>query len=473
MILLSAALFGVLAILVFVVLVYFPQLGEQSAAVNRQHEAIPPAGTVSSPPMKNQLATPGEEAALYDPHEISSKEVLKKLLELNSRLLSDNIEVWGLESYRTVVALIGEGDAHLQRNEYQDAKEKYTRAHEKLQQLDATKNEILGSALHTGMAALEKGDSGGAHKSFSVALAIDVDNQDAKEGLTRAQNLEAVLASIARGKHYEYQGNLKAALQEYTKGYELDTKFQPAVMAYERLAEEVKQQELKEHLSQFYLNLERKDLKGAEASLKDAENLASTGSAVKNAREILESAKEARALLRMRQKAENLMTNEDWQMALASYQQVLKVAPQADFAIRGVEVAKRNSELVIQLDTLLDSKERFQDEKVLRNGFATLEYALQQKGLGPRTTAKINDLDEALTRAVQPVKVFLYSDNLTDVTIYHVGRLGRFHQKELILKPGKYTIVGERAGYRVKRGVIELSPDRPEADYTIQCEEVF
>lgn len=473
MIVASAVLFGVLAILVYGVLVYLPTLEEQVDSVGKQYEVSPSVGTVSAPPVKRESATADTEAGPHDPHELNSREILKKLLALNSRLASDNIQVWGQDAYSSIVDLIGEGDLHLQKSEFRDAQETYAKAYEKLQQLDTGRNEILVSAVQAGMAALEQGDSVGARKHFSMALAVDAANQDAKDGLQRAQNLEIVRSSLARGNEFEQQGELEAALLEYRKGYELDGTFQPLAIAYERLKERVKEQEVRGHLSHFYLYLDSSDLPGAEASLAGALGVSPTDPAVLAAKEKLESAREDLIVLSLRQQAESQMSNEEWHKALASYQQVLKIAPQAAFALQGVAVARRNSELVVQIETLLKSTGRFQDERVQQNGRATLEYARQLEGLGPRTTAKINELDEVLTRASQPIVLTLQSDNLTEVTLYHVGRLGRFYQRELVLRPGTYTIIGERAGYRVTRSIIELTHERPEVEYTIRCEEAF
>ncbi|WP_163340349.1 hypothetical protein [Desulfopila sp. IMCC35008] len=473
MVVMSAALFGVLAILVYGVLVYVPKLEGQVGAGEMQHEESLAAGTVSAPPVKRESATADTEDGSHDQHEMSSREILKKLLALNSRLASDNIQVWGQGSYSSIVALIGEGDGHLRKSEFRDAEERYVKAYEKLQQLDADRNEILVSAVQAGMAALEQGDSVEAQKHFSMALAVDAADQEAKDGLQRTQNLETVRTSLARGKEFEEQGELEAALLEYRKGYELDGTFQPLAIAYERLTEQVKEQKVRDHLSHFYLYLDSSDIPGAEASLADALRLSPTDPAVLAAKKKLESAREDLVVLRLRQQAQSQMSNEQWHKALTSYQQVLKIAPQAAFALQGVAVARRNSELVVQIDTLLKSAERLQDERVQQNGRATLEYARRLEGLGPRTTAKINDLDEVLTRASQPIVLILQSDNLTEVTLYHVGRLGRFYQRRLVLRPGKYTIIGERTGYRVKRSIIELTHEQPEVEYSIRCEEVF
>lgn len=66
--------------------------------------------------------------------------------------------------------------------------------------------------------------------------------------------------------------------------------------------------------------------------------------------------------------------------------------------------------------------------------------------------------------------LLIESDNQTEVTIYHVGRLGAFEQKQISLRPGRYTVTGSRAGYRDVRKVISLGPAST-ASVSIRCEE--
>jgi hypothetical protein len=65
----------------------------------------------------------------------------------------------------------------------------------------------------------------------------------------------------------------------------------------------------------------------------------------------------------------------------------------------------------------------------------------------------------------------LISDNLTDVMVYRVGRLGRFTQHVLDLRPGSYTVVGSRAGYRDVRQSLTVSPNRDSKPLMVRCEE--
>jgi hypothetical protein len=76
-----------------------------------------------------------------------------------------------------------------------------------------------------------------------------------------------------------------------------------------------------------------------------------------------------------------------------------------------------------------------------------------------------------VTAAETPQRVALTSDNQTDITVYRVGRLGTFEHKELELLPGRYTVVGQRAGFRDVRREITLLPGGEAPTVVIRCEE--
>lgn len=65
----------------------------------------------------------------------------------------------------------------------------------------------------------------------------------------------------------------------------------------------------------------------------------------------------------------------------------------------------------------------------------------------------------------------LTSDNATEVTLYRVGRLGRFQERAVTLTPGTYTLVGSRPGYRDVRVELVVAPDSEPPRIFIACEE--
>jgi len=80
-------------------------------------------------------------------------------------------------------------------------------------------------------------------------------------------------------------------------------------------------------------------------------------------------------------------------------------------------------------------------------------------------------VERLVDAAETPVQVALASDNLTDVTIYRVGRLGTFERKDVDLLPGRYTVVGVRAGFRDVRRELNVPPGGDAPMLVIRCEE--
>ena len=89
----------------------------------------------------------------------------------------------------------------------------------------------------------------------------------------------------------------------------------------------------------------------------------------------------------------------------------------------------------------------------------------------PELAGKIERLQNMVAVARQPLQVELRSDGETQVTLYHVGRLGRFATHQLSLRPGTYTVTGARTGYRDVRRVFSLKPGDKMTIVDIRCEE--
>ncbi len=89
----------------------------------------------------------------------------------------------------------------------------------------------------------------------------------------------------------------------------------------------------------------------------------------------------------------------------------------------------------------------------------------------PRLADKIRRLQFLIVEATTPRIVTLKSDGLTSVQIYHVGRLGQFISQQLELRPGTYTVVGSRPGYRDVRHTLTVKPGAEQPSLEIRCEE--
>ena len=88
-----------------------------------------------------------------------------------------------------------------------------------------------------------------------------------------------------------------------------------------------------------------------------------------------------------------------------------------------------------------------------------------------RIAQQRDELSRLLKRAATPLTVQIVSDNMTDVSIYKVGKLGSFSATELTLRPGTYVAVGSRPGYRDVRLEFHVAPEEDMQPVIVRCEE--
>jgi len=124
-----------------------------------------------------------------------------------------------------------------------------------------------------------------------------------------------------------------------------------------------------------------------------------------------------------------------------------------------------------ELAAVIERPERLFSGEVRGAARATLQHARAVTAPGPVLAGQIQSVEQLIAAAEMPLRVALASDNLTDVTINRVGRLGSFERKDVELLPGRYTVVGVRAGFRDVRREITLLPGREAPTVVIRCEE--
>jgi tetratricopeptide (TPR) repeat protein len=177
------------------------------------------------------------------------------------------------------------------------------------------------------------------------------------------------------------------------------------------------------------------------------------------------------AISEHRARAAEFEKNEDWESALREYNAVFALDPTIRFAREGKARAEVRSQLAEQLESHIAHPERLSDDEVLERAEQALSDARATEPAGPMLRRQIESLAERIAVATTPIRVELVSDNLTEVTVYRVGRLGRFSQQVLDLRPGTYTVVGSRAGYRDVRRRLTVDPNRTSKPLDVRCEE--
>jgi serine/threonine protein kinase len=217
--------------------------------------------------------------------------------------------------------------------------------------------------------------------------------------------------------------------------------------------------------------LGRKDWPAARQALARAATAQPASPALADVRRRLEEAERSEALARHREAARAFEEKEEWRQAVAEYEAALKRDASVAFALDGRSRAAARAALDERLDFHIKNPLRLATDAVAHEAERLLQQAREVDSPGPRLRRQIADLERALVEERTPVRVVLESDGQTEVLVQKVGRLGSFTRKTLELRPGDYTVVGTRRGYRDVRRRLEVRPEAAPKTLVVRCEE--
>lgn len=222
-------------------------------------------------------------------------------------------------------------------------------------------------------------------------------------------------------------------------------------------------------------SLERDDLEAARLAFEKASALSPGSVEAAGGIARVEAAEQLVALAGHQDRAEAFETQERWGEAVAEYASALTLDPTIRFALSGHERSEYRHRLSRQLDAYVGRPERLSSDSVLASARGLLAEAEEVEADELETAApvlrrQIAQLRHLVDIAATPIRVVLLSDEVTEVLVYGVGQLGTFDRKELDLRPGTYTVVGTRDGYRDVRRQLVVEPGAAPS-LTVRCEE--
>jgi eukaryotic-like serine/threonine-protein kinase len=185
----------------------------------------------------------------------------------------------------------------------------------------------------------------------------------------------------------------------------------------------------------------------------------------------VDAARAGRGFAVRRAEAEDLEDEERWQDALDAYDAVLRQDGSQAWAQEGRARAGARLQLGDSLQALIDHPDRLTNPRIRDDAAVLLQSAQQQPVSGPVLRTQIARLTALLPALDKPVRLSLVSDNHTQVTISSVGTFGSFARRDIELRPGRYTVIGTRDGYREVRRDITVSPGEEFLTVNVICSE--
>ena len=178
----------------------------------------------------------------------------------------------------------------------------------------------------------------------------------------------------------------------------------------------------------------------------------------------------ARGFGGLRTRAEDAEADERWDEAVAAYTSILKSDPSQAFAQDGRTRAQGRLDLDDSLQAIIDRPDLLAAAAARARAATLLQTAQAIDAPGPVLRLQMARVSALLPEFEKPVHLSLVSDGLTQVTVMGVGTFGGFTRRDVELKPGRYTLIGSREGYRDVRRDISVSPGETQT-ISVSCYE--
>ncbi len=400
-----------------------------------------------------------------------AEELLADLLPQQARLGELSAQSWGEETWAEYEESARTGDDAYLANEFQSAVPAYTRALEVGEILLARSVSIIDAALQAGAAALDAGNATLASEQYSIVLEIEPENAAARRGFERAARLPEVLRLTRDGEVLERDGALEDAASAYREALAIDAEWAPARSALTSIEVRLQNRSFDTLMSQAFSALAQDDFDEALDQFDAALALRPSSEEAMAGKLQAEQGQRLDQIALIEARAIVAEATERWPRAIEFYESALETDATLVFALEGLERSRRRGDLDSKLAYLLENPGLLFDDTVLADAQTLLAEAQSVDEAGPRLTEQSTELARLLRLASTPIAIELQSDELTEVTVYRVGELGTFAQRTLELRPGTYTAIGSRDGFRDVRETFTILPGRPVEPVRVECSE--
>jgi len=397
--------------------------------------------------------------------------ILGELLSDFETLERRGVQRWAPVPYKRAQDFYKAGDEAYLRKDWATAELNYLDALTLLKPLFEQVEPEFEKALAGAKAAFEAGDRTEALRLFELAVAITPNHPEARAGLERARNLEAVLQLVDRGLAFEEELELDAAETSFQQAVDLDPDWGPAREGLERVRATRTKIQFDTRMSEGLDALAAGDYLAARAAFRMAQQLIPGSPEPADGLMQVDLGLRLESIATLEQEVAALEASEHWDAAATTYEEILAIDENLAFAIDGLSNARRMNNLHQQLDDYIKEPDRLAVPSVMDQATKLVISVTTMGDIGPRLADQRDELSRLLKRAATPISVELVSDNQTAVSIYKVGVLGRFSNRQLELRPGTYVAVGARPGYRDVRLEFRVAPEIDMQPVVVLCEE--
>ena len=436
---------------------------------------VPPTrgdlNNTNTPPLA--LLEPDESIIQQAMLKAEAEEALEGYMKAKQSAEGAGAHKWARQEFATAFRAAAIADQAFIDKQYGKSIEYYKNSAKQLTDLAEGKNAALERLLEEGVLQLINGTQAEAIEIYEMALLIDPNNTEAREGAGRAQNLDKRNDLLRSAEKHEQNKRFAFAYTDYEEAVKLDPDSERAIEGAARLKATISEDRFQTMMSAGLTAFHKGDYELATSSLNEAKAFQPNRSEVEAALEMVNEGIRLQKIEGHKQSAVALEDKEDWQNARLEYLAVLEIDSNIQFANEGRSRTEDRITLQAKLNKYNEKPHLLLNATGLQDAQLAVSEALEIAHKGAVLQKATDILQRAVIRASTEVTVTLSSDGKTSVDIYKVGQLGAFEVKKLALLPGTYTILGHRNGYRDVRTQLDIEPGQTEAKLSVTCTERF
>jgi tetratricopeptide (TPR) repeat protein len=409
-----------------------------------------PAGTGTA-----AQAPPPSAAATLQASALAQLKADHILLEQRiTALEARGASIWAGEDFAAAKSRAAQAEGAHDAGSVANAQTQMLEANQLLDNVEQAAPAALASELAAGERALADHERTLALQAYELAVRIAPQDQRALAGQARARELAAPTAAAAGpGASTGTKGAASAP-----KGAAAPA---PSVEGFgdDRYAKAA---------GEGFAALGAGRLEEARAAFERARAVRPNGAEAADGLRRVDAAIRGRGFGTQRTRAEDAEADERWDDAVTAYSAILRADPSQAFAQEGRDRARGRLELNDSLQAIIDRPDLLASADARAQAATLLQSAQQISSPGPVLRLQMARVSALLPEFEHPVHLSLVSDGFTQVTIMNVGAFGSFTHREVDLKPGRYTVIGSREGYRDVRRDISVSPGQTQT-ISVSC----
>ena len=387
--------------------------------------------------------------------------VARNILRLQLNLEDHGVFLWANEKFINLSQDLDKADSLFREGDYETAMATYSETQDALTVLQSEIPKRLAQEVAKGDAAIKTGDYSVALNAFTISSAIAPTDPDIKAKLLRAENLEEVQSLVRRAELAESEAKYSAALEIFKTARDIDGLWQPAVEGVNRTMRAIQMQQFQNAMSEAFKAISLKQYQAARDHFIKAQSILPKSQEPADGLAQVDQSETNEVINKKRDEANAYLMEEDWQQAISSYEAALAISASLDFAKQGLAYANSRLDLEKQLTKYLSEPTLLQSNEDLAAAANILKDASRISPAGVALERQINSLAKLISTARIQIPVTIRSNGKTSITVRKQASLGNIDAKTIFLIPGKYTITGERPGYRDVREELLLIAGRP------------